>query len=163
MSNTEELEAFDESEEEATAMTQAGTPMCRPPCVVVAHTDEVYGQRLQEQLSPLGWKVRLARNAEEARRLAIAFNPVAVILDTQLADESGWLMCAKLTWHGSEWPIILVSPQPTPEQERLASFVGATALVPQHVPINRIRHGKTRGGRRRSPHVAYRVAQPVCG
>lgn len=143
-------------------MTSTGSFICRPPCVIVAHTDVDYGQRLQDQLRPLGWRVRLTNSAEEARRLAVAFNPVAVILDTELADESGWLMCAKLTWHGGEWPVILVSPAPTPEQERLAAFVGATALVSQQERAIQARPGRGQGGRRRLPRVAYRVAQPVC-
>jgi hypothetical protein len=52
-----------------------------------------------------------------------------VVLDTQLAGESGWLTCAKLTRELPGIPAVLVDPTPDRRREALAAFVGAAALA----------------------------------
>jgi CheY-like chemotaxis protein len=99
--------------------------------VVLAHTDPAYTAQASRQFRRLGWEVCLTRSGAAARRLAQQLNPTAVVLDTDLEDETGWLICDKLT---SEWPalkVILVGTNRDPEQYDFAQFVGATALVMQ--------------------------------
>jgi len=54
-----------------------------------------------------------------------------VVVDTELEDESGWLLCDKLSRDDPSPKVILVARQLTPEQARLASFVGAAGRVLQ--------------------------------
>lgn len=100
------------------------------PCLVLAHAQAGQAEASCRHLHRLGWEVHPARTAAEARRLTRTLSPDVVVLDTELSDESGWLMCAKLT---SELPgqrVILVGPLPTRERAEFASFVGAEALIP---------------------------------
>ena len=70
------------------------------------------------------------------RRLAKQLAPAVVVLDVDLEDESGWLLCDKLSREPAGPKVVLVAAQLTPQQERLASFVGATALIRQRDSIS---------------------------
>jgi DNA-binding response OmpR family regulator len=97
--------------------------------VVLAHSDPVYTAQASRQFRRLGWEVFVARSGAAARRLAQQLNPTAVVLGTELTDESGWLICDKLT---SEWPalrVILVATDADAAQTAFAEFVGAAVLV----------------------------------
>src|SRR2546430_3207193 len=63
--------------------------------VVVALIDTVFAAWIARRLRRLGWGVHLARSAAEARRLTAELSPQAVVLDTRLPDQSGWLACEK--------------------------------------------------------------------
>jgi len=65
------------------------------------------------------------------RRLVREAAPSVVVLATDLADESGWLTCAKLTEEFPEVRVILVGPAPTLREYEFADFVGASALLKQ--------------------------------
>jgi DNA-binding response OmpR family regulator len=98
------------------------------PCLVLAHADEDYTLRACRSFRGIGWEAHPADNGTEARRLARALSPNLVILDTHLADESGWLTCDKLTREMPRLKVLLVGTQ-RPAEENFAAFVGATALV----------------------------------
>jgi DNA-binding response OmpR family regulator len=117
------------AEEEFLAMTQHTVPLDLTQCLVLAHTDIGFAARASRQLRLLGWDVYLARTGAEARRLTEKLAPAVVVLDVGLADESGWLLCDKLNRDRSGRKVILIAAEPIPEHERLASFVGATALL----------------------------------
>src|SRR5262245_59441864 len=72
-----------------------GGPQYRP-CVLLAHADGAYASDVSQSLRRLGWDVYQAADGAELRRLARMMEPELVILDAELADESGWLTCAKL-------------------------------------------------------------------
>jgi len=95
-----------------------------------------FAARASRQLRLLGWDVYLARTGAEARHLTEKLAPAVVVLDVGLADESGWLLCDKLNRDRSGRKVILIAAEPTPEYERLASFVGATALIWQQDGIS---------------------------
>ena len=99
------------------------------PCLVFAHADEDYALRTCGSFRRLGWDVHCADNGVEARGLARMLAPNLVILDTQLADESGWLTCDKLTREMPRVKVLLVGSHPRNTNADLATFVGATALV----------------------------------
>jgi DNA-binding response OmpR family regulator len=109
--------------------TQPTEPLDLNQCLVLAHSDIGFAARASRQLRLLGWDVYLARTGAEARRLTEKLTPAVVVLDVDLADESGWLLCDKLNRDHSGSKVILIAVNPTPENERLASFVGAAALL----------------------------------
>jgi DNA-binding response OmpR family regulator len=99
------------------------------PCLVLAHADEDCAMRASGSFRQLGWDVHRTDNGAEARGLARSLAPNLVILDTHLADESGWLTCDKLTREMPRLKVLLLGVQPQSQHENFASFVGATALV----------------------------------
>ncbi len=101
---------------------------CRP-LLVMAYGDSLYAALSGRHFRRLGWEVHLAGSGPELRRLVHALNPAVVVIDTDLRDESGWLTCDKLSRACPAPKVILVSPDPTDENRRLAEFVGAAALV----------------------------------
>ncbi len=112
-------------------MTQPKMPPDLNQCLVLAHTDIGFAAVASRQFRVLGWDVYLARTGAEARRLSEKLAPAVVVLDVDLADESGWLLCDKLNRERSGRKVILIAADLTPEHERLASFVGAAALICQ--------------------------------
>jgi CheY-like chemotaxis protein len=76
-----------------------------------------------------GWAVHLASSGCEARRLARALTPEAVLLNTQLRGESGWLTCAKLTMELPRQLVVLAGDPVNDETQSFARFVGAGVLV----------------------------------
>jgi len=112
-------------------MTQSKVLPDRNPCLVLAHADIGFAARVSRQFRLLGWDVYLARTGAEVHRLTQKLAPAVVVLDIDLADESGWLLCDKLSRQEPAPKVVLIGARQTPEQERLASFVGATALIPQ--------------------------------
>jgi CheY-like chemotaxis protein len=99
------------------------------PCLVLAHADEAYALRACTSFRRMGWDVHRADNGAEVRGLARTVAPNLVILDTHLADESGWLTCDKLTREMPRLKVLLLGTQPPSQNENFASFVGATALI----------------------------------
>jgi DNA-binding response OmpR family regulator len=104
-------------------------PLTFRPRLVMAYADSAHAALSARHFRRLGWEVHLANSGPDARRLARTLSPEVVILDTQLPDESGWLTCAKLMMENGIQKVILVSPQATAEEHRLAATVGAAALV----------------------------------
>src|SRR5262249_9649181 len=99
------------------------------PRLVLAYADPAHASRVGRSFRRRGWEVHLVTNACEARRLAAVLAPELIILDSELPDESGWLVCAKLRLDQPERHIVLVTDEVSAEKERLSEFVGAAALV----------------------------------
>src|SRR5437879_2240366 len=117
-------------------MTQHTMPLDLKQCLVLAHMDIGFAALVSRQFRLLGWDVYLARTGAEARRLTEKLAPAVVVLDVDLADESGWLLCDKLSREQSSPKVFLVAAELTPEHERLASFVGAVTLIRQQDGIS---------------------------
>ncbi len=99
------------------------------PRMVVAYADSAHAALCARHFRRLGWEVHLASSGPDARRMAYGLTPEVVILDTQLPGESGWLTCAKLALATGAQKVVLVSPEVTAEELRLAEAAGAAALV----------------------------------
>jgi DNA-binding response OmpR family regulator len=99
------------------------------PRVVLGDTHSRFVARAGRQFRQLGWEVFTARSAAETKRLTFMVRPDVVVLGTNLPDESGWLVCDKLTRCEPSPEVILVSNRVTPRRRRLAAFVGASALA----------------------------------
>ena len=99
------------------------------PCLVLAHHSPAYAAQAGRAFRRLGWDVYTARSGPEARRLARMLAAEAVVLDTALPGESGWLTCEKLTGERPHVRAVLVAPEVGDQEERFAAFVGAGALL----------------------------------
>jgi ActR/RegA family two-component response regulator len=96
---------------------------------VLALRDVVLARRTRRCFRRHGWEAVTAGSGAEARRLTEVLRPAVVVLDVELVDESGWLICDKLTREQPGVRVVLMTPQPTPELTRLAAFVRACGLV----------------------------------
>jgi CheY-like chemotaxis protein len=105
--------------------------VCPGRRLILAHLHAGFVAKTCAHFRQLGWEVFTAQSAAEARRLAIMVRPDVVILDTDLPDESGWLVCDKITREEPAPEVVLVSEKVTPRRRRLAAFVGASALAPR--------------------------------
>jgi DNA-binding response OmpR family regulator len=103
--------------------------------MVVAYADSAHAALSARHFRRLGWEVHLASSGPDARQLSRDLAPEVVILDTQLPDESGWLTCAKLVLSDGAQKVVLVSPDATDEEQRLAETVGAAALVSRETGV----------------------------
>jgi hypothetical protein len=102
----------------------------RAASVVLALDDVAQARAIRDAFRLDGWEVYLAAGDLDARRLVHQLRPTAAILATDPAKgESGWLTCKKLVMDRPALRVILVSPNPTDRERRLAEFVGAAALV----------------------------------
>ncbi|MHB1423565.1 MAG: response regulator [Gemmataceae bacterium] len=99
------------------------------PCLVLAHPQTDYQALLARGFRRLGWDVYLARSGPEARRLSRMLEADVVVLHAEMAEESGWLTCDKLTREQPLTRVILVSDNLSPRSAELAIFVGASALI----------------------------------
>jgi DNA-binding response OmpR family regulator len=99
------------------------------PCLILAHADPTFADLTCRSFRRRGWDVYRAHTGPEIRRLARMMGPDLVLLDTDLPGESGWLTCDKLTREQPHARVILVGPSTTPQDDQLAAFVGASALV----------------------------------
>jgi CheY-like chemotaxis protein len=104
-------------------------PLMFRPRLVLADNHSAQAALTGRQFRRLGWEVHLASSGPEARRLTRLLAPQAVVLDTALRDESGWLTCAKLTQEHPELKVVLLHDSATAVESRFAEFVGAAALV----------------------------------
>jgi DNA-binding response OmpR family regulator len=103
--------------------------------MVVAYADSAHAALSARHFRRLGWEVHLASSGPDARNLVQALGPEVVLLDTELPDESGWLTCAKLMLGSGVPKVVLVSPEPTEEEQRLAEEVGAAVLVSRETGV----------------------------
>jgi DNA-binding response OmpR family regulator len=108
--------------------------------LVLAHRDAEFVARVKRCLNRLGWEVYLAKSGARAMHLAHKLSPAVVVLDTELPDESGWLVCKKLTAQQPDLRVILVGNERGPEQVRFAHFVGAAALVLRQEGVASLAH-----------------------
>jgi DNA-binding response OmpR family regulator len=104
-------------------------PKKQVPRVVIGHRDQAYAAWLSQQLHGVGWESVTVDSAAKARVLARSEHTVALLLDVELQDESGWLTCDKVTRERPELCVVLLSRDTRPEKQRFATFVGARALL----------------------------------
>ncbi|HZU36213.1 MAG TPA: response regulator [Gemmataceae bacterium] len=110
------------------------------PCLILAHADCAYATAAARVFRREGWDVYNARSGPEARRLARMLRPSLVVLGTDLPEESGWLICDKLTRESPTARVILVAVEPDRPSEQFARFVGAAALVDRNAGPTALLH-----------------------
>lgn len=99
------------------------------PCLVLAHRDGAFAKETARRFRRLGYDVYQAAGGGEARRLARMMSAELTVLDVELGDESGWLVCAKLRRERPEGRVVLLGDAGCARSVRMASFVGADALL----------------------------------
>jgi CheY-like chemotaxis protein len=105
------------------------------PRLVLAYADSARAALSSRYFRRLGWEVHLVNSGPEARRLACALRPQAIVMETDLRGESGWLTCAKLTSGSASFKVVLLAREITPQTQQFAEFVGAAALLPQSATL----------------------------
>ena len=100
-----------------------------PNRLIVAHADAAYTSAVGRHFRRRGWEVHSAPTGPDARRLARKLVPAAIVLGTELTDESGWLTAAKLHHERPDCKVVLVTDETSPDSYLFTAFVGAAALV----------------------------------
>jgi DNA-binding NarL/FixJ family response regulator len=100
-----------------------------PPCLVLALHNPVASALASQDLRSQGWNVVTTSSGQELRCLADHFHAELVILDTELAGDSGWLTCAKLLLERPGTRVILVANHQGDFNPEFARFVGAAGIV----------------------------------
>jgi DNA-binding response OmpR family regulator len=111
------------------------------PCLILAHADAVYAAAASRAFRREGWDVYNALTGPEARRLTRMLRPSLVVLGTDLPEESGWLVCDKLTREFPSTRVVLVAVEPDSPSEQFASFVGAATLVDRNAGPSALLNG----------------------
>jgi len=105
------------------------------PLMILAYADSAHAANCGRYFRRLGWEVHLVATATEAWRLLNIFSPQAVVLDTELPDESGWLTCAKITHRNPEQRVVLLTPETPRENQQDLGKGQAIPLVSRREPI----------------------------
>src|SRR5260370_1377898 len=105
------------------------------PLLILAYVDSAHAVQCGRYFRRMGWEVRLVASAAEARRTASICGPRAVVLDTELPDESGWLACAKMTQEDPELRVYVLAPHRGSEASLNVKSVNAAGLVCRRDPI----------------------------
>jgi DNA-binding response OmpR family regulator len=108
------------------------------PLLILAYADSAHAAQCGRYFRRHGWEVRLVASAGEVRRLLATSTPRAIVLDTELPDESGWLTCAKITHEDPARKVILLAPNRSPENLRNVANVNAVGLVSRQDQIETI-------------------------
>jgi ActR/RegA family two-component response regulator len=99
------------------------------PCLVLAHADSAWVSDAARHFRRQGWDVYPTQGGPAARRLARMLEPEMVVLDVDLAEESGWLTCAKLMQERPDGKVILLCEDTSTRKSDMAAFAGAVALM----------------------------------
>jgi DNA-binding response OmpR family regulator len=102
------------------------------PNVIFALSNSDLRRSVASLLEARGWRFRHIQQQDALRRKVSKMFPAVVVLPVENKMESGWLMCAKLRMGQPHLRVILIG-KVTPENERLAEFVGAEKLLPEDV------------------------------
>lgn len=87
-----------------------------PRWILVVEDEEDIAQLLKLRLESYGFSVRTASNGKEAIRYATEKEPDLVILDVNLPDMSGYLVCRELRKRYGHWtpPILMLTAMDQP-------------------------------------------------
>ena len=99
------------------------------PCMIVVDEKPSPAALLARAFRRHGWDVYHARSGAEARRLARMLEPELLVMATDLAEESGWLTCEKLTREQPGVKVFLVGDAADSHNHDFAAFVGAVRLL----------------------------------
>ncbi len=105
------------------------------PLLILAYADSAHAAGAGADFRRLGWEVQLVATAAEARRLAATRSPDAIVLDTELPDESGWLACAKINQDDPALKVVLLAPERSAAIMFNFTQVDAVALVTRTEPL----------------------------
>ena len=99
------------------------------PRLLLAYADPAYASECGRYFRRLGWEVQMVASGREARLLAGDYRPNVVVLDAELADESGWLTSAKISDENPGLRIVLVADEWNEHTQDRLRMVGAEHSV----------------------------------
>jgi CheY-like chemotaxis protein len=111
------------------SMPSTKEPLFGRPCLILTHGNPQYLADTCKFFRRQGWDVYEAQSGPETRRLARMLEPDLVVLEADLAEESGWLTCAKLTGERPGSKVVLISDDVDQHNRGMAAFVGAATLL----------------------------------
>lgn len=108
-----------------------GSPSQTVKRILLVEDDSTLSTSLCYSLEASGYKVTLSRSGEDALRKFSEFRPDMILLDTVLADISGFEVCRRIrAVKGCKQPAIIIATAKAQEADRVASFeVGADDFV----------------------------------
>lgn len=102
------------------------------PVILAVDDNEIHGYALAKTFQKAGYNVVVARNGSDAIRLAIEKRPQAILLDINLPDVNGYVVCVTLRQvpETRDTPIIFHTASSATFQAReQAEEAGATAFL----------------------------------
>ena len=97
--------------------------------MLLAYSDSAYASRCVRHFRRLGWEVRMVASGVEAQRLAEQVAPHVVVLDVDLADETGWLSSAKMLMRRPELKVVLTAGEGQANFFERAATLGAAGAI----------------------------------
>src|SRR5262245_21294251 len=107
---------------------------CATGRAIVALNDVSQTQLVERVLRRIGWSAVRASSATEVRERLAEAPGSTVVLGTELADESAWLTCAKLSQPVAQTRVLIIGPN-TPRNRMKARTAGAAALLADPVEV----------------------------
>ncbi len=104
------------------------------PRILVVDDDPTFRNVLEMRLQGWGYGVRVARSAEEARRIAGEWDPHLVLSDVVMPETSGLYLLRKLRENRPDRPVVLLTAHGSVEMAVEAMKVGAVDFLTK--PLN---------------------------
>jgi DNA-binding response OmpR family regulator len=112
--------------------------MDRPPTILVLDDDSMSLDSVRLFLSPKGYRVVTARDANQGIQLADELNPNLVITDLFLPGHSGFWVLEKLKNRPQPAPVIMLAGMGGMAQRAFAELLGVDEFLPKPVSMNRL-------------------------
>lgn len=108
--------------------------MQNAPRILVVDDDPTFRNVLEMRLQGWGYRVRVARSAEEARQIAGKWDPELVLSDVVMPETSGLYLLRKLRENRPDRPVVLLTAHGSVEMAVEAMKVGAVDFLTK--PLN---------------------------
>jgi two-component system response regulator RegX3 len=116
--------------------------------ILLIEADEVAARNLQDMLIGFGHSVQLAASAQDAMDLFEPENVDLILLDLNLRDADGLMLCSSLRSRGST-PIVVLSSRPREVDRLLSLAMGASDFLSKPIKLDALpRIEAAIGGRR---------------
>lgn len=120
-------QAVDRNQAEPAAKIKRKPAAKQPIALLVEHRDEVFA-RIATDLAEAGMRVLRARTVVEALTLSVSREPMVVVANVDLPDQSGWLLAGKLSFIDPTIRIWLYQPKRSDYDVGLAEFLQVQEL-----------------------------------
>lgn len=113
----------------------------RQPTILIADDDPEILNLLIEVLQPDGYRLLVARDAQEAVQLALAHQPDLLLLDVVMPAGGGYEICELLRTQAPDraWRVILVTALDHPEQIRQGFAAGILDYITKPFSFGQLR------------------------
>lgn len=106
------------------------------PLMILAYVDSAHAALCGRYFRRMGWEVHLVTTGAEIRRLVNVVAPKAIVLDTELADESAWQTCAEIARQNRDQRVVLLTPESTRENQQDLGRGLVVPIVSRREPID---------------------------